>query len=315
MEQTYNSIKLIQLIFKWKFHFLIVIILAVVLSIVFSGPYFIKPKYKSYTIIYPSNLIPYSSETPTEQMLQLFRSDEIRDGIIKKFNLIQHYHIDTTKPYYYTTVMNEYEDNVTIEKTRYESVLIEVMDVDPVIARDIISEMIDLFNKKVRDMQRAKTREVIKIWQKLLVEKEQQIDSLEKRQDEIRKNYNILDYVMQTKEATRGYVSGGGSSKAGEILTNLRDYGGEYGLLQENLEKSTDAYNDIKLEYEKSMSDLTKELTYTNIVSEPIPADKKSYPVRWLIVLLSGLSSLFLTLLVIIIIEKYREFRPKLKNS
>jgi len=47
----------------------------VALSIFFSSELFIKPKYKSTAIVYPSNLIPYSTESPTEQMIQLFGSE------------------------------------------------------------------------------------------------------------------------------------------------------------------------------------------------------------------------------------------------
>ncbi|MFM7079592.1 MAG: hypothetical protein ACKOYC_07345, partial [Bacteroidota bacterium] len=76
----------------------------ILLSIVFSSEFFIKPKFKSTAIVYPSNLIPYSTESPTEQMIQLFGSDEIRDEIIKDFDLFKHYEVDTTSKYPLTTL-------------------------------------------------------------------------------------------------------------------------------------------------------------------------------------------------------------------
>ena len=163
MEKNYNN-NLIKLIFKWKIQLLIVFLVSIILSSLFSSSIFIKPKYESSAIIYPSNLIPYSSETPTEQMLQLFRSDYIMDGIIKKFNLCYHYNIDSSKTHYRSTLKKAYETNVSIDKTQYESVVINVLDIEAETACEIVKEMINLFNLKVRNLQRDKTKEIIKIW-------------------------------------------------------------------------------------------------------------------------------------------------------
>ncbi len=303
-----NTIQLIRLFWKYKFIIVSVTILSIAASIVFSSPWFIEPKYKSETIIYPSNLIPYSSETPTEQMLQLFRSDEIREGVIKKHQLIQHYIIDTNKLHYQTNLIREFEDNVSVKKTRYESVEVEVYDKDPDMARDIIFSMIDLFNLKVRKLQREKTREVLNIWEGRLKQKRTELDSLKSFMNTIREKSNILKYDLQVKEATRGYVSGN-SRKASELLDQLELYGGEVQVLEDHLEKTMEDYNSIKLDYEKTLSDLTKELTYTNIVTNPVSSDMKSYPIRWLIVFCSFFASVFFTFIVVIFVEKYRNFK------
>src|SRR4051794_6326011 len=92
----FNSIDLLRLLNKWKKHLLIVGAISLVGSIIFSSPLFIKPKFKSFALIYPSNLIAYSTESATEQMLQLTQSYDIRDKIIQTFHLLDHYGIDTT---------------------------------------------------------------------------------------------------------------------------------------------------------------------------------------------------------------------------
>ena len=55
----------INLIIKWKKHFMIITAVSIVLSIVFSSSFFIKPVYKSFALVYPSNIIPYSDESPS----------------------------------------------------------------------------------------------------------------------------------------------------------------------------------------------------------------------------------------------------------
>jgi uncharacterized protein involved in exopolysaccharide biosynthesis len=54
------------------------------------------------------------------------------------------------------------------------------------------------------------------------------------------------------------------------------------------------------------LSEYEKDITYAHIVEHPFPADKKSYPVRWLIVTLSTFSAVFLALLVFLVLD-YRK--------
>ena len=59
-------------------------------------------------------------------------------------------------------------------------------------------------------------------------------------------------------------------------------------------------YDRLLTEYERVVNDVTKELTYTNTVVYPEVADKKVYPVRWLIVSTSTLSALFLCFVLVV---------------
>ena len=114
----FNSVELIQLLVRWKKQLMIVGISSLVLSVIFSSPLFIKPKFKSTAIVYPSNLIAYSTESATEQMLQITQSTDIRDKIIRAFNLFDHYDIDTVSDISFrTNVFKAYEENVIIKKT------------------------------------------------------------------------------------------------------------------------------------------------------------------------------------------------------
>jgi hypothetical protein len=72
---------------RWR-TFALVALMAVILSSIFSGERFITPKYRSSAIVYPVNLAPYSTETRTDQLLQLLESNSIRDSLVKKFDLV-----------------------------------------------------------------------------------------------------------------------------------------------------------------------------------------------------------------------------------
>ncbi len=315
MEKPLSNIKILAAFGKWRWHLLIVFVGSIILAAVFSGPAFIEPKYKSYAVIYPSNLIPYSSETATEQMLQLFRSDELRDSLIVKFDLVHYYKINPNKAHYYSQLIREYNDNVKIKKTEYESVMVEVLDKDPVRACEMVKELINLFNRKVRSMHKQKSQEVLVITSNQMNMKEHQIDSVTSLLKELSSEYSIIDYKAQAEEVTKGYlktIDGAGASHINskgveQLKKNLEEKGGDFILLNDILEGLIKQYIEIKTEHEIALRDVNKELTYTNLVSSPIPADKKVYPIRWLIVFISTLSAMIISFMVILFFEKQKK--------
>src|SRR4051812_9523199 len=102
----FEAAGLIDIVKKWWKPLLIVGVVSIIVSAIFSSPAFIKPLFKSTAIIYPSNMAPYATENPTEQMLQMFESEDIRDRLIKDFDLYTHYEIDTAGRYPLTELQN-----------------------------------------------------------------------------------------------------------------------------------------------------------------------------------------------------------------
>ena len=304
-EYSESNSYFITLIMKWKIHFLVVTVASILLALIFSSEFFIHPHYKSFAIVYPSNIIPYSSETPSEQLLQLSESSDIRKTVINKFKLAAHYKIDTTAKSGFSELINTYQSNVEVKRTQFNSIEIVVFDTDPQLACDMVIEIINSLNLKARNLQREKTKELVVIIHDQLQVKKRQVDSITSALQELRVKYQLLDYETQVKEVTRGYLQALGSGKNVKdidvLKRNLEEKGGVYYQLQQTFDVILDSYNATKLEYDKTVSDLYKDLTYTNVVSKPFPADKKSYPIRWLIALASAASSnLFLFLILMV---------------
>jgi capsular polysaccharide biosynthesis protein len=306
MSQFLNTADIIRSIAKWKKHLIIIGVISLVASVIFSGPFFIKPRFKSYAVVYPSNLISYSNESPTEQMLQLFQSSEIRRRIIEVFQLKKHYQIDTVNnAHQLTDVIKAYEENVSIKQTEYESVQITALDEDPKTASDMVDSIITYFNKTTRDLQREKSQEVVVIYQNLFQDKKRELDSLDALLKEYRTKYGLLDYQEQTKELSRAYYNGKNNS-AKELLDALAAHGGEFSAMSDKMDNGLLAYAKLQFEYENALKDVSKVLTYSNTVTKPIPADKKSTPIRWLIVMVSVVSSLFVGFLVLLFMDSAR---------
>ena len=310
----FNSADLMQLILRWKKHLIIVGLISLVGSVLFSSPIFIKPKFKSFALIYPSNLIAYSTESATEQMLQLTQSYDIRDEIINTFHLFEHYDIDTLKnKTFKSEVYKKYDENIIIKKTEYESMEITVYDTDPLIASQIADSIVHYFDLKARSLQIEKSHEVMVIALDQLKNKKNQLDSMENLLHEYSTKYGLLDYKSQSKEVTRAYMRGLTSNdtkvlnESNRIMQGLLDKGTEFNSINEHLWRLRGTYNDLKLIYENAYRDVYKDLTYANVVTRPFPSDKKAYPVRWLIVLISVGSSLLLAFMILLIFDSKKK--------
>ena len=294
---------MIFLIRKYYVHFIIVLILTTGLSILFSSSFFIEPKYKSFAIVYPHNINTFSGETATEQMLQILNSNDIHDPIIKEFDLGNHYELDKNYKFYNTKLLNIYFDNVSITKTQYESVEIKVYDKDPQIACDITNAIIRNFNNLVKTIQKEKFHEYLVVWEKRLIEKQKNFDKLNTQSDSLRYNYGLFDYEIQLEQASKQYYRTG-SIEAKRALDNLKVGGNRLFELNMKIKNERVLYAEIIKEYENALTSYEKELTFTNIITKPKPAEKKSYPIRWLIVLISVCSTMLISYITIISIEK-----------
>ncbi len=315
MANFFDNQNLLEILWKWKKHLIIVGILAIVFSGIFSSSMFIQPKFKSTARIYPSfNIYTFSDESESEQLLEFINSQDIKFRVIDAFNLSEVYKINKQDPQYQTYILAEFNDNVSFKKTEYETVEITVLDADPKRACLMCDSIISFLDEKIRSVHRIKYEEVVKIAKRDLKSINHEIDSIQEKMDILRKDYKILDYESQAKEITRGMVNvlaeqkknTSGGKELQEWMKNLSEKGGEYDLLAEQQKTCLIEKDSIKKVYDQSLSNASKKINYGQRIQNPVPADKKSYPVRWLIVLASTFAALFVAVLVILVLENQK---------
>ncbi len=320
MKTYYDNSSLFGVIIKWWKHIAVITVVALALGVLFSSTIFITPKYKSYAIVYPANISPYSDESETEQMLQLLHSKDIKDSVIKQFNLAAHYRVDSNFKYFYSTIYYMFGQNVSISKTPYESVDITVLDKDPKMANNMVNAIIDYYNKKVRQIHNDKYLEVIRMYDVIIAKKQAHMDSLKHRLYILSTKYGLLDFDAQANEITKGYlrtVMGASSTSINQrevmrLKANIEEHGGELIEIVESIKNEAQNFSMLKVDYENTVRFYTDELTYANVITPPYPSDKKAYPVRWLIVVFTMIATFFLSIIIILIIERYRhQFRIK----
>ena len=312
MTNYFDNQNLLEIIWKWKKHLIMVAICAIVLSIFFSSAIFIKPKYKSTARVYPSNNIyVFSEESQSEQLLEIISALDIKLRVIDAFNLSEVYKINKQDPLYLTSMLGEFNDNVKFNKTEFETIEIQVSDTDPKRASEMCDSVITFLDDKVRSLHRLKYEEVVKIAKNDYTILSHEIDSVEERLNFLRKEYRIVDYNSQAKEITRGMVrvlaaqkrNTAGGKEIEKWMNNFINKGGEFVLLDQQQKLLVIQRSDLKKILDAAISDASKKIVYGLTVQSPVPADKKSYPTRSIIVLISTLAAIFVALLAILLIE------------
>jgi capsule polysaccharide export protein KpsE/RkpR len=315
MENLFNNHLILQLLWKRKIHLLIIVLLSFLLAVIFSSSLFITPKFKSFAILYPDIDKVYSAENESEQMLQWLESRDIADSIIARFNLMGHYKINPNDPQKISKTYREFQRHVFVSTTKFESVKIEIMDKNPQMACDMVNAMVDFYNKKVNATHRKKYSEALAIEEQRLTEKKMQLDSLMAIIVDMRLKYGLIDYGIQSNEVMRGYLGtfdGSGSAQVNrkeinKLKGDIESKGDSLLLLTNLLTSVTHAYNNYLISFEDAQRNVNKELTFASVVTNPVVADRKSYPIRWIIVLISGLGGFLVAAITFLIIDRIEQ--------
>ncbi|MDR2011287.1 MAG: hypothetical protein LBQ22_12485 [Bacteroidales bacterium] len=304
MENNFKTTDLLTMVLKWKWHLLALALIAGMLGAVFSSPFFIKPKYKSYSILYPANIKAISDESESEQMLEIIQSSDIKFKVIEELDLYSHYKIDEEKDKEAVfNILSEFDKNVSVQKTSNEGIKITALDENPQMAVDIINSMIKYYDELVLKLNVTKSEEILEIYKKEKDLKIEEIDSLSNSITDLRMKYGLLDLTSQVKTYTEAINNGKNINEAKTVLGNWKEYGTELAKTDSLFSYALRNYYTINTIYENTVRDVNKFQTYCHVISKPFPADKKSYPVRWIIVLFSALGTLLFGLITVAIIE------------
>ena len=315
MNNFFDNQRIFTLIWKRKFHFVIVGVIAVVLSAIFSGPTFIRPMYKSTARVYPSNIGEMSEESKTEQMLEIINSNDVKLKMMESFPLNEDYKIRKDDPQYLTYMFDIYNKNISASKTQYETVELVVLDFYPQRAADMCDSLIHFYNQKVGQIHKAKRWEVVGILKNQLAKKQYEYDSVATNLNKIRAESGIIDFENQVPEVTRGYMTalatGRGSAtdtkQIKKLYDNMLESGAQTYMLENEFKYIVKSIDSLRTLYDINLSEYEKEITYSHVVEKPFPADKKSYPVRWIIVMFSLVSAVFMAMLVFLVLDYRKE--------
>ena len=289
-DYNFNSMDIIRFIFNHKWPILIVTLLAAVISIIVSLQ--ITPKFKSSVVLFPKtqvavsnaltkaellepddHIMNFGEEEATEQLIQTLYSEEIRFKIIDKFDLLNHYKIDADGAYPLTRLNKEYDKNIRFKKTEYQAIQIDVLDKDPLIAADIANEISELLDETLNTMQRSIAQGIYKV---------------------VTKEYNLLlDEITKIEQSLIKYKN--------------QQQHPKYISYTQQLINANNRLSDMNSKLVEAKVNAEQNLPRKFIVAKAYPAEKKSYPIRWLICVVSTISTFIFAVLVMLFIERYKD--------
>jgi len=92
-------------------------------------------------------------------------------------------------------------------------------------------------------------------------------------------------------------------------------YGGAYVSLRDFLEFEKKQLSNLKSKYAEALVDATQTLPTKFVVNPAVKAEKKSYPIRWLIVVLSTFSTFVFMVLLMVISDSIVKRINEIKNT
>ncbi len=331
-KEDFNSLNLLYFIFKWRKQLIMLTVSAFVISSIVSLT--IREKYKSTVILFPAttnsiskallsennfqktDVLQFGEEEEAEQMLQILNSDEIRTRICEKYNLMEHYGIDSTDQYKRTKLYEEFQSNIYFKRTEYMSVKIEVMDFNPDTAAVIANDIAALHDSTKIMIQRERANQALKIVEREYYSKLKEIQEMEDSLATIN-SYGVFDYESQSEVTSEQYAIAiaKGDQRAirslEEKLKIIGKYGSAYVSLRDNMYMQRKQLNLLKSKYDEAKVDAEQILPQKFVVSNAYPAEKKSYPVRWIIVVVSTMATLLIAMITILLIENIKQVRVK----
>lgn len=333
LDSTFDSGYLLRFLYRWRKSILSITVIAAISSAVIS--LIIPNKYRSSVILFPTttssvsqallslnpgqkqDILQFGEEEEAEQMIQVLISDEIMLKIAKKYKLLAHYRIDTTDEFKLTNLMKEYESNVTIQRTEYMSVKIDVLDENPLYAANIANDIADLYDSTKSRIRKERAQKGLLIVQNTYRQLESEVKSMQDSLNKLMK-LGINDYESQAERLTEAMSKAilEGKSEAAkkfdEQLKVLATYGEAYMSLRDNLEFQRKNLSEVKTKYEQAKVDAEQNLPDKFVVTRAYPSEKKAYPIRWLIVVVSTVSAFLVTILSLIIIENIGKVKQQL---
>ena len=324
-EFDFNFIDIVSLVWKYRKHLLIITLSAAILSAIFSSPFFITPKYESEVIFYPTTInsignamftdltqrqadpLAFGEEEEAENALQLLNSSALQGRIVRNFDLINHYDIDTDGGSPQTDLGREMKSNIKFSRTRHLAVAINVLDDDPIKAAEIANGIGSLYDSVKTEIQRQVSLEALIIIQDEFKGKEKEVFGLRQKLQGLGKK-GITNYEEQSRAIAEELYKVPANSATGRRLQAVQDklaeYAGEFTYLNETLILELESLSKLRKRYEKAKVDVEKTLPQKFILTSASPAEKKTYPVRSLIVLLVTGAVGFFSVLVLLIMQQ-----------
>ena len=289
---------------------------------------FIMPKqYKSVAILFPArqfsvsklvveanagnqeDYMMFGDADDTEKLMQLLSSDALKLKVADAMHLWQRWKVkDTVFSYHYLKL--KWEDMVTIKRTEYNSVRIEVYDYTADSAAFVANAISDYCDSVRYEMNREVSGKVLKIVKN---EYDATLNRMKVLEDSLEKlrHLGVLHFKEEVKAYSKSYAKAlekndvGAMNRLKAKLDTLQKYGSAYQNTHDNLDKYASKYPDIKMKYDEALVNYNTMIPIKFVVEKAKPNEFKAKPKRMIMILISVIAANLMGLFFLLIKEKF----------
>ncbi|MDX5428608.1 MAG: hypothetical protein LPK46_09470 [Bacteroidota bacterium] len=251
--------------------------------------YILPQEYRSVAVIFPPNThanihlvsagMRFGYDKEIGEHVEILNSNPVRESIIDTFDLIAHYSIDTTDPFFREELGRRYDRNIDISRTVNKSIHISVFDRDPQIAASMANALIREADRHKTDMIRGNIALAMHAARNSLEEKETTVEEM-------------TDSLEALRQAGESVWTFGEERKSGRYMNYELQY-----------RRELERFHNLKARYEE-LEDLYNEaIPRSYVVSPAVASVKPDRPKKLIIALASG----FLAILIFIGYKSLKE--------
>lgn len=319
---NFNSTNLVSLVWTNRILLLWIGVIAIVVSTIAS--FIITPKFKATAIIYPpidnqaskelltpnmqEGLTVFGESKESEQLLQVLSSSTLRDIIIKKLNLSVNWGISPSEKFARSKTYGIYNSNVKFRPTQYSSVEVEVMDSSPEMASRIANTIVAVEDSLMLAIKAQVAKKgliaVEEQYKQGLAEMKALEDSLSSTMAK-----GVFNVETQSQGFFREYAKAVARNDVGAInaidkkLEPLKKYGGKYERYMAEIRNKAIQITDLNNSLKTIQIEASQNIPSQFVVDWASVPDKKAYPKKSIIIILSTLSALFFGVFSIVIAD------------
>lgn len=276
--------------------------------------------YKSTTVIFPvklgqapvnetsfrrGNISDFGETGEAEQALEILNSTSLMDRVIEKFDLFTHYQIPRNDPAALTFTRRTFSGNVDIRRTKFNSIEITVQDKKPEMAANIANAIAQYLDTLKYEMVKLRANELIGNLERQHAKQQRVIDSLKLQMDSMTRRGIMSQFQRAYLLEAFGQSSGPERKELRQMVDANISQGEDFDMLERIYERELENLMLINKYLVQSKADAEIQFSQKFVVDAAEPAERKSYPVRWLVVLVSVFSSMFLSVSLLLAKQKW----------
>lgn len=314
MNKEFNLVEAIRVLLKWKWQIAGITAVSAVVAAVFAL-FIMDEYYYSWSTFYPTNqamtdrttifnsesaqqLEYFGSKGDINRVLTIANSIPIIQSVIDSFDLPKHYEVDTTKKYWKTIVRKKFEKNYSAIRTEHDAVEISLYDTDPKLAAEIVNTIVGKIDRLNKQHIADTKRKVYNLIGKQIGDMQNEIATYNDSLANLGEQYKIR--VSQSSDG--GTVVDGNNYKAVQQYKSMMSK--QTGISRE-LNNLASIRGQMEVTLENNESSLF-------VLEQAFAADRRTKPVRWLVVVVTTFIVFFISIIGVLLIEQIREIREQL---